>query len=331
MSRENFIVILGPTASGKSELAVKLAQKFKGEIISADSRQVYKGMDVGTNKITRKEMRGIPHYLLDVVSPRRRFTVVQYRKLALEAANKILKNKKIPLLVGGTGFYIQALTDGIIIPEVKPDWRLRVRLEKLKTLELFKKLKLLDPARARTIDKNNRRRLIRALEIVLKTKKPVPKPAKVPPRFNILTIGVIKTLPEIEKAIAIRLRKRLKRGMIAEVRKLRKTGLSWKRLEEFGLDYRYVAQYLQGKINYREMFERIRTEERQYAKRQMTWFFSHDEKDKRIHWVKNHKQAEKLIKRFLFNNPRMHVTGSDPVTYGAGRSRLEKSSVKQKG
>ena len=131
MENKKLIVILGPTASGKSELAVRLAKKFNGEIVSADSRQVYKGMDIGTGKITKKEMQGIPHYLLDVASPKRRFTVVQYRKLALKAINKILKKVHVPFLCGGTGFYIQAVVDGIVIPEVRPDWRLRSDLNQL--------------------------------------------------------------------------------------------------------------------------------------------------------------------------------------------------------
>ncbi|MDP2362412.1 MAG: tRNA (adenosine(37)-N6)-dimethylallyltransferase MiaA, partial [Ignavibacteria bacterium] len=173
-SNKKLIVVLGQTSSGKSELAVKLAEKFNGEIISADSRQIYKGMDIGTGKITKKEMRGIPHYLLDIASPKRRFSVAQYRKLVIKAINKIFNKGKIPILCGGTGFYIQAVVDGIIIPEVKPDWRLRSDLEQLSTEELFNRLKKLDPKRAKTIDKNNRRRLIRALEIVIKTKKPVP-------------------------------------------------------------------------------------------------------------------------------------------------------------
>ena len=122
---KKLIVILGPTASGKTDLSIKLAKKFNGEIISADSRQVYKRMDIGTNKITKKEMQGVPHYLLDVASPKRRFTVVQYQKLALKAIERIYKKNKIPFLVGGTGFYIQAIVDGIVIPRVKPDWKLR--------------------------------------------------------------------------------------------------------------------------------------------------------------------------------------------------------------
>ena len=168
------IVILGPTSSGKTDLSVKLAKKFKGEVVSADSRQVYKGMDVGSGKVTKKEMAGIPHYLLDVASTRQRFSVAQYQKLAMKAIKKIQTNNKIPFVVGGTGFYIQSITDGVVVPEVKPDWRLREKLEKMTVVEMFEKLKKLDPKRAESIDQKNPRRLVRALEIVLKTGKAVP-------------------------------------------------------------------------------------------------------------------------------------------------------------
>ncbi len=304
------IVILGPTASGKTELSINLAKKFNVEDVSADSRQVYKGMNIGTGKVTKKEMRGIPHYLLDIASPKKRFTVLQYQKLALKAINKIHKENKLPFLVGGTGFYIQSVVDGIVIPKVKPDWKLRAKLEKKNTEELFKILKKLDPKRAKSIDKNNRRRLIRALEIVIKTKKPVPKLKKQPIKSDVLILGVKRNKKELETLIHKRLLKRLKDGMIAEVKKLRKSGLSWKRLEEFGLEYRFVARYLftlqnfskknlggQKKLNYQEMIEKIQKESEHYTKRQMTWF----KRDKRIRWIKNYKEAEKLVKNFLKN------------------------------
>ncbi|MFC1663607.1 tRNA (adenosine(37)-N6)-dimethylallyltransferase MiaA [Patescibacteria group bacterium] len=289
------IVVLGQTASGKSELAIRLAKKFNGEIVSVDSRQVYKGMNIGTGKVTKKEMKGIPHHLLNVALPKRKFSVVQYRKLAIVAINKVLKKDKIPFLVGGTGFYIQAVVDGILIPEVKPNWKFRSDLNKLKTEELFDLLKKLDSQRAKTIERKNRRRLIRALEIVIKTKKPIPFLKKTLPQFKVLMIGLKKNPEELKKLIQKRLLKRLKRGMVAEVKKLRKTGLSWKRLEEFGLEYRFVSQYLQGKIKYDEMVQKIQKESEHYAKRQMTWF----KRDKRINWLKTYKQAEKLVKKFL--------------------------------
>jgi tRNA dimethylallyltransferase len=289
------LVILGPTASGKTSLSIKIAKRFNGEVISADSRQVYRGMDIGTGKITKKEMASVPHYLLDVVSPKKIFNVVEYKKLADKAINKILKKGKLPLIVGGTGFYIQAVVDGILIPEVKPDWNLRKKLEKKPIDELYKTLLKLDPDRAAHIDKNNPRRLIRALEIVLKTKSPVPPLLPQKPRFDALFIGVKKETEELNKLIEKRLLKRLNEGMINEIKKLHKQGVSWKRLEEFGLEYRHIAYYLQDKLNYDEMVQKLQKEIEHYAKRQMTWF----KRDKRIKWVKDYKSSEILSKKFL--------------------------------
>ncbi|OGZ18839.1 MAG: tRNA (adenosine(37)-N6)-dimethylallyltransferase MiaA [Candidatus Nealsonbacteria bacterium RBG_13_42_11] len=295
MKNRKLIVVLGPTASGKSDLAVQLAKKVAGEVISADSRQVYKGMDIGTGKITKKEMKDVPHYLLDVVSPKKRFDVVRYRNLALKAMNKIFKKNKVPIICGGTGFYIQALIDGIIIPEVKPDWKLREKLEKKSIKQLFKMLKKLDPQRAKNIDRYNPRRLIRAIEIVLKSKKPIPAFKKIPLPYPVLIIGIKKRKEELKKLIEKRLLKRLKQGMIDEIKKLHKSGVSWKRLEEFGLEYRYIALYCQKKLTYPEMIEKLQKEVEHFAKRQMNWF----KKDRRIHWIKNYKEAEELIRSFL--------------------------------
>ena len=290
---KRLIVILGPTASGKSDLAVNLAKKFNCEVISADSRQVYKGMDIGTGKVSKKEMKGVPHYLLDVASPKTIFTVAQYRKLALKTINKILKKGKVPVLCGGTGFYIQAVIDGIIIPKVKPDKQLRLSLNLLTAEELFKKLKELDPRRAKNIERKNKRRLIRALEIVIKTKKPVPVLKKNPLPYPVLIIGVKKE--NIKELIRKRLLKRLEKGLVSEVKKLKKSGIPWLKLEEFGLEYRYISRYLQKKLTYQEMVEKLQKEIEHYAKRQMTWF----KRNKRIYWIKKQPEAERLIKQFL--------------------------------
>lgn len=304
---KKLIVILGPTASGKSELAIKLAKKlapyqtegsgagFNGEIVSADSRQIYKEMDIGTGKITKKEMKSIPHYLLDVASPKRRFTVVQYRKLALKAINKIFEKGKVPILCGGTGFYIQAVVDGVVIPEVPPDWELRKKLEKKSVDELYKILKKLDPQRAKTIEKKNPRRLIRAIEIVMKTKKPVPPFKKQPIPYPVLMIGIKKSPEELKKLIKKRFLKWLRRGLVKEIKNLNQSGLSWKKIEDFGIHYQVIAQYLQNKLSYQEMIESSLRELQNYARRQMTWF----KRDKRIYWIKTQKEAEKLIKEFL--------------------------------
>ena len=301
VKRENslnkkLVVVLGPTASGKTELAIKLAKKFNGEIVNADSRQVYKGMDIGTAKPTKKEMKGVPHHLLDIASPKRKFTVAQYRKLALKAIEKIQKRGKIPFLVGGTWFYIRAIVDGIVIPEVPPDWKLRKRLEKKSPEELYKILKKLDPKRAKTIEKENPRRLIRAIEICKKI-------GKVPPlKFNplpypVLMIGIKRTEKELMERIRKRFFEWLKRGLILEVINLRKMGVSFKRIEEFGMHYREIARYLQGKISEKEMIENSIKEIQDYAKKQLNWF----KKDKRVKWINNYKEAEKLVRDYLKN------------------------------
>ena len=163
--KRKIIVILGPTASGKSALAVKIAKKINGEIISADSRQVYKGLDIGSGKITKKEMGGISHYCLDIVSRKKIFTVVDFKKCADKAIEEIFAKNKTPIIVGGTGLYIQAIVDNIVLPKVKPDWKLRKELEKKTTEEMFAMLKKLDPKRAKNIDAKNPRRLIRAIKI----------------------------------------------------------------------------------------------------------------------------------------------------------------------
>lgn len=287
------IVILGQTASGKTDLSIKLAKKFKGEVISADSRQVYKGLDIGSGKITKKEMAGIPHHLLSIANPKRKFSVAQFQKLALQAIKKIQKKNNVPFLVGGTGFYIQSIVDGIIIPKVKPNWKLRKILQKKTTTQLFLMLKKLDPVRAKNIDAKNSIRLIRAIEIINATKKPI-KPLQKNAEFEVLQIGIKKSPNGLKKLIQKRLQKRI-RGIITEVKNLEKNNLSWKRLEELGLEYRFVAQYLQNKLTYQQMLDTLQKEIEHYAKRQMTWF----KRDKKIHWINNQKEAEKLIKKFI--------------------------------
>ncbi len=287
------VVILGPTASGKSDLAVNLARRFSGEIISADSRQVYKKLDIGSGKITKREMKGIKHHLLSVANPKRKFTVAQYQKLALQEIKKIQAAGHVPFLVGGTGFYIQSIVDGITIPQVSPDWALRKKLSRYSIERLYEMLKKLDPVRAASIDAKNPVRLIRAIEIVKTTKKPV-TPLKTNRQFDVLQIGIRKSPIQLKKLIAARLQKRLKK-MIVEVKKLHKEGLSWKRLEELGLEYRFVAQYVQHKISKGEMVQTLQKEIWQYSKRQMTWF----RRDLKIHWIKNEKEVKGLIKKFL--------------------------------
>ncbi|MBI4119294.1 MAG: tRNA (adenosine(37)-N6)-dimethylallyltransferase MiaA [Parcubacteria group bacterium] len=281
------IVIVGPTASGKSELAVKIAKKFNGEIISADSRQVYKYLDIGSAKVegrwknNRFIYKKIVHHCIDFVNPKKVYTVAEYKKCAGKAIKDITSRGKIPILVGGTGFYIDSVIYDLPLPEVPPDENLRKRLNRLSPAELFEQLTELDRRRAANIDRFNKRRLIRALEIVLKTGKPVSANVTVGSRSwvncNILTIGLRMPPRQLKKRIENRLDGRLKGGLIEEVKNLHENppaggGLSWKRLDDFGLEYRYVSRYLRGIISYEEMRRKILAESWHYAKRQMTWW-----------------------------------------------------------
>lgn len=305
------IAIIGPTASGKSDLAVDTAlfinkntRKFsvKGaEIISADSRQVYKWLDLGSNKITKKEMRDVPHYLLNVANPKRTFTAAQYQKLAGKAINKIIKNKKIPILCGGTGLYVDSVIYGMQFPNVKPNKELRNRLEKLTIEKLFLMLEKKDSQKADVIDKHNRQRLIRALEIVLSTKKPIP-PIRKELKYEALIIGIAPDKKELVKKIAQRLDLRLKKGLIKEVSDLhQKHELSWKKIEGFGLEYRFISQFLESKISKDEMIKKIIVESLKYIKRQITWF----KRNKDIVWIANNNKklpvVKQIVSEFLIN------------------------------
>jgi len=295
--KPKLIVVLGPTASGKSALAVKLAKKFKGEIISADSRQVYKELDIGSGKVTKKEMGGIPHHLLDVASPKRTFTAAQYGRRAEKEIRNILSRGRLPIICGGTGFYIDTLLNDAGLPEVPPNPRLRKRLEKLTADELYRKLITLDSRRARTIDRKNKRRLIRALEIIEATGQAVPAVGGQKGNYDVLKIGIRLPEEELKEKIKKRLKRRLDLGLVAEVKRLRNEGVSDKRLEDLGLEYRYVSRYLRGLISYEEMVSRLEAEIRHYAKRQMTWF----KKDKKIKWISDHKKTEAEIFLFIKN------------------------------
>ncbi len=293
------IAIVGPTASGKSALAVAIAKRFNGEVISADSRQVYRGMDIGTGKITGREMRGVPHHLLDVASPRRTFTAAQYQKLASAALREIAAKGKLPVVTGGAGFYIDALLYDYRLPAVKPNAALRKKLEQESAEALFARLRRADPRRAAAIDCRNKRRLARALEIVAATKRPVPSAAQALAKrshYNVMNIGLRPTPAELKKKIRARLRARLRDGMLREVEWLHeKGGLSWRRLDSFGLEYRYASRYLRGMITKTDMVRQIEKESWRYAKRQMRWL----RRNNIIHWITAPRRAFTLSKKFL--------------------------------
>lgn len=280
------LIIVGPTASGKSGLAVEIAKKLNGEIISADSRQVYKGLDIGTGKVTTKEMGGIPHHLLDVKSPKNIFTAHEYVRLGRTIIQDIQSRRKIPIVVGGTGFYIDALVGRIRLPDVPPDLALRKQLDKKSAEQLFTLLQKDDPRRAQAMntpsERNNKIRLIRALEIAL-SQTTVPQITSEHPRAaKLIWIGITTDPDELRERITKRLKSRLKIGMIAEARQLHAKGLSYKRMEELGLEYRSLARFLKGIITRTELESELNRDISQYAKRQLTyWKRNHD-----IQWFK---------------------------------------------
>lgn len=279
IAKPRVIAIVGPTSSGKSDLAVLLAQKIEGEVISADSRQVYKGLDIATGKITKREMKGVRHHLLDVANPKKTYSVADFKKDAMIAIDNITSRGKIPIVCGGTGFYIDALLLGQEFPEVLPNKELRKKLEKESIETLYKKLTKLDPHRAQEIDRHNRVRLIRAIEIA-KTLGNVPKQKHAVP-YDVTWIGIKPNPEELKKRIHNRLMARMKKGMVAEAKRLHENGLSYKRMRELGLEYKYLADYLQNKISKEEMLLQLEIAIIQYAKRQMTWF----KRNKEIKWV----------------------------------------------
>lgn len=293
--RPKVVVIVGPTASGKTSLSIQIAKEFNGEIVSADSRQVYKGLDIGSGKVTEEEMDGVPHHLLDVADPNDVYTVANYIEDGRKAIADILERGKLPIVVGGTFFYTDALLGRISTPKVPPNPALRARLEKLDTELLFKKLKDVDSRRAQTVDSQNRVRLIRALEVI-DALGIVPEQTS-EELYDVLTIGISVEKTILHKNIHNRLVSRLDDGMIEEVEVLQQEGLSWDRLEALGLEYRYIAQFLQEKIPKGEMFGLIESESRKFAKRQMTWL----KRDKSIRWFKKDdiKKIEQTILTFL--------------------------------
>lgn len=309
-SKPKIIVVLGATSTGKSDFAVQLSKVLavsgvESEIISADSRQVYKGMDLGTGKITKKEMRGIPHHMLDVANPKKAFTVSAYQKLAEKKIKEIVKRNKIPIICGGTGFYVDALINGTALPEVPPNKKLREQLARKSKGELFKILTRLDKARAKTIDKDNPVRLIRAIEIA-KSLGRVPSLTSdgTNPKYEVLKIGLALPDEILKERIYKRILVRIKKGMLKEIKNLHNPptggGLSWKRMEELGLEYRYISQYLQNKLTKDEAINTLKRETWAYAKRQKTWF----KRDKNTIWINPtalHEQAKAFqkIKEFL--------------------------------
>lgn len=299
-TQNKVLVILGPTASGKTSLAVKLAKKFHGEIVSADSRQVYRGLDIGTGK-DLKEYGCVPYHLIDVANPMEEFNLAKYQKLAKKAIKDILSRGKLPIIVGGTGLYLQAIIDGYQLSPHVPDPKRRVELEKMSLTKLYSLLSKEKPEFAANLnnsDKNNPRRLIRYIEIMESDDKRIATKKKMP--YDFLLLGLRQDDEEMRKRIVKRIKDRLdNEDMLGEVERLIDAGVSVSWLNSLGLEYRHLAWYLQDKLDYDEMIERLSTATYRFAKRQKTWFKRWEKQGRSIIWIDNLPEAENKIKNWL--------------------------------
>jgi len=299
MPLPKLVVVLGPTASGKSGLGISLAQRFDGEIVSADSRQVYRGLDIGTAKITPEEQLLVPHYVLDVADPRQVYTVAQFQRDAIAAINDILEREHQPFLVGGSPHYIQAVVDNLDIPRIEPQPELRAQLENHPLPELLTQLEQLDPQSAATIDRNNPRRVIRALEVNLISGKPFSQQRNMAkPLYRSLLLGIEWPREVLYRRIDARVDERMRQGMVHEVQKLLDEEVSHERLEALGLEYRYISRLLRGEFrDEHEMVERLKYAIHDFTRRQLTWY----RKDKRIVWIEGEDggRAKEIVRTFL--------------------------------
>lgn len=265
------VAVVGPTAVGKTTLSLDLVERFNGEIVSADSRQVYRGLDLGSGKVRPHEMRGIPHHLLDIADPRDVFTAKQFVEVGRDALRAIHARNTLPIVVGGTGFYVDALLGRVSLPNVPPNEALRTELSRLALDELGERLKGRDPSAYARMDTKNPHRLIRAIEIA-EALGSVPKLDATETPYRVLWLGLSVPQEELRERIHARLLERLKLGMLEEVCTLHTQGLSYQRMDELGLEYRAMARHLQGLISYDDMLQKLEKEIVAYAKRQMTWF-----------------------------------------------------------
>ena len=292
--RGKLIVIAGTNASGKSGLGVDLALRYGGEIVSADSRQVFRGLDLGSGKITKEEMRGVPHHLIDVCEPGDFFSMADFQRLAYAAIDDILSRGKTPFLVGGTGLYVDAVAEGYVLSDVEPDLALRARLETFQTPALYEMLKEKLPETE--IDPKNRNRVMRALERLAADDY---HPGRRSPRYETLKIGVTWERETLKQRIDERLARRLDAGMVEEVRGLLDAGVSAEFLMKLGLEYRYLTRFLTGEIGYDQMVLELCNAIKKFAKRQMTWF----RREENLRWLDMTgdpvAQAAELIDAFL--------------------------------
>ncbi|KKR48623.1 MAG: tRNA dimethylallyltransferase [Candidatus Magasanikbacteria bacterium GW2011_GWC2_40_17] len=301
------IAVVGPTASGKTALGIFLAQKFKGEIISVDSRQIYKGMDIGTAKVEGKknvdgngrecfDVEGVRHYGIDLIEPDKIYSVAEFKEYALQVMAEIIQRGNLPILVGGTGFYLKAIVENLKIPRLAPNLDLRQSLEKKDLAELVKELKKIDPVSSEKIDLKNKRRVVRALEVANFTGQSFAgnwrKGEKL---FETLELGITQTREVLYQRIDERVEEQIKNGLVEETQKLISKWYKWSLPSMSGIGYKEIGMFLRGEISLERAKEFIKFRTHDYARRQITWFKSITE----IKWIENVEEAEDLTKVFL--------------------------------
>jgi tRNA dimethylallyltransferase len=278
--RHNLLVILGATASGKTRLGVELAKRLGGEIISADSRQVYRGMDLGTGKDLH-EYQGVPHHLIDIASPGHEFNLFEFQRLFLAAFSELSGRGRLPVLVGGSGMYLDCVLRGYRLTPVPENPQLRLELEALTMEEMETRLNLANPSLHNRSDLTERARLVRAIEIAEFQGEEV-EPW---PEMSALTLGIRWERAALRERITARLKQRLADGMIEEVERLHAGGVSWDQLEFYGLEYRYLARYLKGELPRNDMFQKLNSAIHDFAKKQENWFKRMQSHGTPIHWL----------------------------------------------
>jgi len=302
---KRLVAIIGPTATGKSRLALHIARDFNAEIVSADSRQVYRYLDIGTAKSTTAEMSTVPHHLIDIIDPDEDFSLAQYQQLASEAITDIQGRGRLPVMVGGSGLYVWAVLEGWQIPKVPPDMEFRRRLER-QTAEaggerLYQELVKVDPVAAQEIDPRNVRRVIRALEVNHRAEVPVStlRGKELPP-YNSLIIGLTANREELHRRTDARVDDMVNRGLIDEVRRLVEMGYGFNLPAMSGIGYRQIGMYLRGELELPQAIEKIKVETHRFVRQQYNWFRL---KDERVHWLDIEgdveAEAEKLVTDFI--------------------------------
>ena len=300
---DKVIVIVGPTASGKTKMSIELAKQINGEIISADSMQIYKYMDIGTAKPTLEERQGIRHYLIDEVTPADEFSVARFQGLALKYIEEIISKNKIPIVVGGTGLYINSLIYNIKFTEINTDWELRKKLQEVAREKgneyLHSELRKIDPEAAEKIHVNDTRRIVRALEVYYITNKPISYYQKIsrsePPKYKFILFGIRMDREKLYNRINKRVDEMIEKGLVDEVKRLLEMGYDKCSIAMQGLGYKEILWYLKGEANLSEVIELLKRDTRRYAKRQMTWFTS----IKDIIWLDINDDYTEAIKKII--------------------------------